>query len=116
MKLGAGNDSFTDLLFKEYFTLHVTSRKMNFPPVKLPRTSTHFVSNILPKCSNYIFRLDQAIKMSWDSYIDNLIAQSKDTNGTAHLDKACIIGLDGGASWTTAGHAAVSIAVLLFSP
>lgn len=42
--------------------------------------------------------------MSWDSYIDNLIAQSKDSAGTAHVDNACIIGLDGGAPWTTAGH------------
>jgi profilin len=42
--------------------------------------------------------------MSWDSYIDNLIAQSKDAAGSAHADRACIIGLDGGASWTTAGH------------
>nr|WAQ15592.1 profilin 1 [Halisarca dujardinii] len=43
--------------------------------------------------------------MSWDSYLDNLIAQSKDATGTAHADRACIIGLDGGAPWTTAGHA-----------
>ena len=28
--------------------------------------------------------------MSWDSYIDNLIAQSKDASGMAHVDKACI--------------------------
>ena len=42
--------------------------------------------------------------MSWDSYIDNLVAQTKDGNGTAHCDRACIIGLDGGAPWTTAGH------------
>jgi profilin len=35
--------------------------------------------------------------MSWDSYIDNLIGQC---NGMA--DKACIIGLEGGAAWTTA--------------
>ena len=42
--------------------------------------------------------------MSWDSYIDNLIAQTKDASGGAHGDKACIIGLDGGALWTTAGH------------
>ena len=47
--------------------------------------------------------------MSWDSYIDNLLAQSKDASGSAHADKACIIGLDGGAPWTTAGHASVSI-------
>ena len=43
--------------------------------------------------------------MSWDSYIDNLIAQTKDATGTVHADRACIIGLDGGAAWTTAGHA-----------
>lgn len=43
--------------------------------------------------------------MSWDSYIDNLVAQTKDASGTAHADKACIIGIDGGAAWTTSGHA-----------
>ena len=43
--------------------------------------------------------------MSWDSYLDNLVAQTKDAGGAAHCDKACIIGLDGGASWTSAGHA-----------
>ncbi|NEO35629.1 MAG: DNA primase [Moorea sp. SIOASIH] len=42
--------------------------------------------------------------MSWDSYIDNLIAQSKDANGTVHVDRASIIGLDGGAKWTTDAH------------
>lgn len=41
---------------------------------------------------------------TWDSYIDNLIAQSKDQSGQAHVDKACIIGLDGGAKWTTDQH------------
>lgn len=44
-------------------------------------------------------------KMSWDSYLDNLVAQSKDAAGTAHVDRACIIGIDGGAAWTTEGHA-----------
>ena len=43
--------------------------------------------------------------MSWDSYLDNLVAQSKDAAGSAHVDKACIIGVDGGAAWTTPGHA-----------
>ncbi|XP_068731830.1 profilin-like [Montipora capricornis] len=43
--------------------------------------------------------------MSWDGYIDNLIAQTKDSAGKAHCDKACIIGLDGGAPWTTNSHA-----------
>lgn len=43
--------------------------------------------------------------MSWDSYIENLVAQTKDASGTAHCDRACIIGLDGGAAWTSAGHA-----------
>ena len=42
--------------------------------------------------------------MSWDSYIDNLIAQTKDTYGVAHCDKACIIGLDGGGPWTSCTH------------
>ena len=41
--------------------------------------------------------------MSWDSYIDNLIAQTKDANGVAHCDKACIIGMDG-SNWTTHNH------------
>jgi len=41
--------------------------------------------------------------MSWDSYIDNLLAQTKDNSGTAHCDKACIIGKDG-SRWTTSGH------------
>ncbi|XP_065844604.1 profilin-like [Oscarella lobularis] len=43
--------------------------------------------------------------MSWDSYLDNLVAQSKDSSGSLNVDKACIIGLDGGAKWTTDGHA-----------
>lgn len=43
--------------------------------------------------------------MSWDSYLDNLVAQSKDATGAEHVDKCCIFGLDGGASWTTSGHA-----------
>ena len=42
--------------------------------------------------------------MSWDSYIDNLLSQTKDNNGTTHSDKACIIGIDG-TSWTSATHA-----------
>lgn len=42
--------------------------------------------------------------MSWDSYIDNLLGHSKDPTGTSHVDKACIIGLDGGAPWTTAAN------------
>ncbi len=45
--------------------------------------------------------------MSWDSYIDNLLAQSKDTSGNAHADRACIIGLDGSSPWTTDSHARV---------
>lgn len=43
--------------------------------------------------------------MSWDGYIDNLVSQSKDGAGSAHVDKAVIIGLDGGAKWTSDGHA-----------
>lgn len=42
--------------------------------------------------------------MSWDSYIDNLVAQTKDQAGNAHADLACIIGVDG-SKWTTDGHA-----------
>lgn len=42
--------------------------------------------------------------MSWDSYLDNLCAQSKGSDGSAHIDKCCIIGIDGGAKWTTDGH------------
>lgn len=42
--------------------------------------------------------------MSWDSYIDNIIAQSKNSCGMAHVDKACIIGLDGGAFWNSPSH------------
>ena len=42
--------------------------------------------------------------MSWDSYIDNLISQTKDAAGSFHCDKACIIGIDG-SQWTTAAHA-----------
>lgn len=42
--------------------------------------------------------------MSWDSYIDNLIAQSKDSSGGTHIDRGAIIGIDGGAAWTSAGH------------
>jgi len=53
---------------------------------------------------SFLFRRGFA-RMSWDSYIDNLIAQTKDASGETHCDRACIIGLDGGAAWTTAGHA-----------
>ena len=42
--------------------------------------------------------------MSWDSYIDNLITQTRDANGIAHCDKACIIGLDDGGCWTSTNH------------
>lgn len=42
--------------------------------------------------------------MSWDSYIDNLIAQTADSTGKQHADRACIIGMDGGAAWTSATH------------
>ena len=43
----------------------------------------------------------QCCNMSWDSYIDNLIAQAKDSSGTSHVDRGSIIGMDGGANWTT---------------
>ena len=42
--------------------------------------------------------------MSWDSYLDNLIAHSKDATGSTHIDKCCIIGIDGGGKWTTDAH------------
>jgi profilin len=41
----------------------------------------------------------------WDSYIDNLILQCRDASGDSHCDKACIIGIDGGAKWTSDSHA-----------
>ena len=44
------------------------------------------------------------LRMSWDSYIDNLIAQTRRVDGVAHCDKACIIGLDGGGPWTSCTH------------
>ena len=34
--------------------------------------------------------------MSWDSFIDSMIAYSRDMYGNLHIDKACIIGKDGG--------------------
>lgn len=43
--------------------------------------------------------------MSWDSYLDNLIAHTKDNTGTAHADRCCIIGLDTGAPWNSSGCA-----------
>ena len=42
--------------------------------------------------------------MSWDSYLDNLVVHSKDATGATHIDKCCIIGLDGGGKWTTDAH------------
>merc|ERR1712179_243172 len=59
-------------------------------------------------CADFIHLLSCALTqstMSWDGYIDNLIAQTKDASGSAHCDKACIIGLDGGAKWTSDSHA-----------
>ncbi len=49
--------------------------------------------------------------MSWDSYLDNLVAQSKDSDGKEHVDKAIIIGIDG-AKWTTDEHCKVSNCIL----
>ena len=48
-------------------------------------------------------QLTLLLGMSWDSYIDNLVAQSKDQAGQVHADQACIIGVDG-SKWTTDGH------------
>ena len=41
---------------------------------------------------------------SWDSFLDNLVAQSKSTDGSINTDKGCIFGLDGGQTWTTTIH------------
>jgi len=41
--------------------------------------------------------------MSWDSYIDNVIAHSKLATGAAQIDKAAIIGQNG-ALWTSHNH------------
>jgi len=38
--------------------------------------------------------------MSWDSYLENLVAQSGDASGQRHCSKGFIIGIDGG-QWTT---------------
>ncbi|CAC5401405.1 PFN [Mytilus coruscus] len=46
----------------------------------------------------------RVLLQGWDGYIDNLIAQSRDASGFEHVDKVCIIGLDGGAKWTTNSH------------
>ena len=40
-------------------------------------------------------------KMSWDSYIDDLIARSKDYTGKVHIDRATIFALNGGEIWTS---------------
>ena len=73
------------------------------------RTGIQFgADHWLPFYLLFVFRVLKPLSpvaMSWDSYIDNLIAQSKDASGGLHVDKACIIGLDGGAKWTTDGHA-----------
>lgn len=50
-------------------------------------------------CLTAAFR--SIFKMSWNDYIDNLIAQSKGSSGEANIDKACIIGLEKGNMWTT---------------
>ena len=42
--------------------------------------------------------------MSWDSYLDNLCAQAKSVDGTEHIDKCCIIGLECGKAWSTNEH------------
>lgn len=40
----------------------------------------------------------------WDAYIDNMLAYCRDGSGDSHCDRACIIGLDGGAKWTSDTH------------
>ncbi len=47
-------------------------------------------------------------KMSWDSYIENLIGQSKNQDGKAQIDRACIISLEDGKKWTSDNHPNVS--------
>lgn len=42
--------------------------------------------------------------MSWDQYLENLCSRTESPTGK-HCTKACIIGLDGGAKWTTNNHA-----------
>lgn len=40
--------------------------------------------------------------MSWNTYINSIIDNSKDPqNKEFHIDQSCIIGLDGGAKWTS---------------
>jgi len=46
--------------------------------------------------------------MSWDSYIDNILAQSKSADGGDNADQAGIFSLDGGSPWTTA-HGALGV-------
>lgn len=41
--------------------------------------------------------------MSWDSYLDNLVAYCVDGNGRSHADTGCIIGMNG-AKWTSDAH------------
>ena len=48
--------------------------------------------------------------MSWDSYIDNLIAQSQ-----SQIDQAAIVGLNGG-KWTTDNHPNVFSLIRLLCP
>ena len=47
--------------------------------------------------------------MSWDAYVENLIAQSKGSDGNTHIDKACIIGLNDGSQWTSATSASLKV-------
>lgn len=42
--------------------------------------------------------------LSWDAYIDGLIDRTRDGSGISYIDKACIIGIDGGIKWTTDSH------------
>ncbi|VDI28186.1 profilin [Mytilus galloprovincialis] len=52
-------------------------------------------------CEDHTRKLAKYIVQGWNGYIDNLIGQSRDASGFEHVDRACIIGLDGGAKWTT---------------
>jgi profilin len=42
--------------------------------------------------------------MSWDSYLDNLKAQSNNKQGIPAVKASAIISLDGGASWISPNH------------
>ena len=53
--------------------------------------------------------------MSWNSYIDTVKAYSRDATGKEHIDRACIIGLDG-VRYTDDTHpSSLKVKVLVFN-